>query len=690
VYLGSRAPSADGSIIEPSLIDPSLPVDWSNPDHAGVTMGYWPSYGDIDPRARAAYLTWLADGRKHPGAYIGYVFLFLYGIERRFLLDLGCNASAPESVALLDEVRRLLHIYGDSGSFRGYAGEFIDLLESTRLVQGNIEPPVWSPGRRDWRVPASVRIALGRYIAAGYPIPAVWALSYLRHHPEGYLRTPAERCVSEYDQLFKIRYQERFGEGIQLRPTAARLSFDYRAASGGFGRSIKATPADLPDVTRITGFIDKLKVLGGEVTDELDAYSRFIGRRPDEAATPAAVALLPPELADSHGGGIIASFKAWTESQLDGRAQAAIDFSGLLELWSPEGSDKFAKRDAVALATTLERMGVGIEPDVRFGMPTPKQGTCAALFRLPSGSTSAPSAAYTAAVSLVHLTAIVAAADGSISSDEQNHLASHMEGVLGLDAGERARLDAHLCFLAAGKISVSGAKRKVELIPEGQRAAVGRFLIDVAAADGVISPSEISTLTKVFAQLGLDESDLFSQVHALESGDRGPVTVREAEPSQRWSIPEPPTAGVTLDPAKVQARLAETAHVAALLTDIFAADDSLPDQAPPAARPATWAPPTLPSAGPSAAEPSTNSLHAGLPRVGALDPAHSELVRRLATRPVWDRAIAEDLSHELGLPFLDAAVDRINDQAFESCGEPLLEGDDLIEVNEFCAEELLK
>ena len=29
----------------------------------------------------------------------------------------------------------------------------------------------------------------------------MWALSFLRHHPEAYLRTPAQRCVSEFDEL---------------------------------------------------------------------------------------------------------------------------------------------------------------------------------------------------------------------------------------------------------------------------------------------------------------------------------------------------------------------------------------------------------------------------------------------------------------------------------------------------------
>ncbi|MCY3736929.1 MAG: TerB N-terminal domain-containing protein, partial [Gemmatimonadaceae bacterium] len=63
VYVGSDAWSANGYWIEPCLIDPDLPVDWRSPDWSGWTLDFWLSYEDADPRARAAFLEWLAGGR---------------------------------------------------------------------------------------------------------------------------------------------------------------------------------------------------------------------------------------------------------------------------------------------------------------------------------------------------------------------------------------------------------------------------------------------------------------------------------------------------------------------------------------------------------------------------------------------------------------------------------------------------
>ena len=81
--------------VEPALIDPKLPVDWDDPDVDGDLMSYWPSYSSIEPSSRAAYLEWLSTGRSDPNAYIGYVFLFFYGIERRLLQDAQDDPVSP-------------------------------------------------------------------------------------------------------------------------------------------------------------------------------------------------------------------------------------------------------------------------------------------------------------------------------------------------------------------------------------------------------------------------------------------------------------------------------------------------------------------------------------------------------------------------------------------------------------------
>jgi len=666
LYIGSRAAAADSPDVEPALIDPGLPVQWKRPDLTGATMGYWPSYQSISPAARAGYLGWLMSGRADPNAYIGYVFLFFYGLERRVLVDLDATPDHPDVALISAEVRRLLSIYSDNGSFDMYATDFLELLDTITARTAPLTPPDWTTIERRWEVPAVVRIGLGRYVGAKQPIPAEWALVLLRVHPEAYLRTPATRCTDEFDQLFIQRYRAKFGDGIVARIPKSRIEVRYRPASGGLNGRTKRFE-DIPDVCTSKALLDKIREVEGSCTDSLDAYSRYLGRNPDGSNERAALGLLPDELLATRGGTALNALRTWGAS-LAVTGQTAVPLDDVVQRWSPGRTEKLTKKDAVSLASLLAKFGVGIEPDVRFGGKTPAPGSTLVVFPLTDQAPAAPSPPYAAAATLVHLTAVVASADGSVRDDERLHLAHHLEASLSLDPAECARLEAHFAWLTAGKPSLSGMKTKLDALTPAQRSAIGQFLVDLAAADGVVSPDEITTLTKLYKLLGIDEGDLYRTIHALGT-DTGPVTVRAADTdAPRHSIPAPAAApsGVQLDPAKVQARLAETATVTALLADIFTEDE------PPA---------PAPVASPPASALSTATID-------GLDDTHSALADRLRTQPTWERADAEAAAATLGLPLLAGALDRINEAAMDICGEPLVDGDDPLHINDYAAQEL--
>lgn len=60
-----------------------------------------------------------------------------------------------------------------------------------------------------------------------------------------------------------------------------------------------------------------------------------------------------------------------------------------------------------------------------------------------------------------------------------------------------------------------------------------------------------------------------------------------------------------------------------------------------------------------------------------------------ANPPRWDRAELEELADELGL-FPDAALDMINDYAFEQVGAPVIEGFDELEVDQQLCREVIE
>lgn len=699
IYFGEGLVAPNGWNTEPALVNPTLFVDWTNPDWSGQTLGYWSKYDQIDPRARAAYLSWLGNGRNAPTTNIGYVFLYYYGLERRLLVDLAGDLTGLEAQMTRAEIERLLGIYGDNRSFAGYSSSLLEYLDAHAGRTAALTVPDWTTLPRTRDVPVTVRLALARYVAAGYPIPADWALAFLRTAPNSYVGNQATRVPSEFDALFKQRYTKAFGAGMVVKPNKACVEVSYQAASGS-GISATYEFEGLPDITKINTPINKLKAIGEACCESLAPYARYMGRASSTPGSPEAASYLPDELLSTFGGEAFAEAERWA-AEVVLEAPAVIDISEVVERWAPGRTDKLTKKDATLLALLMSRLGLGIEPDPRFGGKTPPPGSKVVLFALADAAPSAPSSEYAAACLLVHLAAVVAGADGAVSEAERDHLTQHLEANLGLDESERVRLDAHLRWLtAAGPTSTTGMKRRLDALDEVTRTAIGEFLVSVAAADGNVSPSEITTLTKLYKLLGLDQSAVFSAVH--QAGlDTGPVTVRlGAQNEPRWQVPQPERSAGPVDRDKVRVKLAETASVAALLSDIFT-DDDTSDTAPPLSPPSVdappppptdapvqqWAPPpvTTPSAPNS---PSPVSPPAAVDElIPGLDDLHDTLARRLVAQPSWSRADAEAVAAEIGLPLLDSALDRINEASMDACGDLMFEGDDPIDINTYALQE---
>ncbi len=63
-YYGGWLP-LEGSATRQYAVNPKLPASGSA-DVEGRSMPYWPSYADISPGARRAFLDWMAGGRRDP------------------------------------------------------------------------------------------------------------------------------------------------------------------------------------------------------------------------------------------------------------------------------------------------------------------------------------------------------------------------------------------------------------------------------------------------------------------------------------------------------------------------------------------------------------------------------------------------------------------------------------------------
>lgn len=680
IYVGEGLTPVSGwADTDPALISPRLSVPKPGRTTRADPMGYWPSYSEITPANRAIYLDWLATGRSDPDIDLGYVFLFFYGLERRLMVDLAQSAlgsQAEEVQLLVAELERLLSIYGEHRSFRGYCRS---LVEAAGIIHAHTPAYSFEPPRDAsvYEISSVVRLAIGQLVNEGRPIPGPWAFAWVVQDPETRLRTPSKRCPDEFRSLFLTRYEAKFGEGMTVKPNKRRLRIEYRGASASLREPIELPCGDLPDVSALSRPLKPLRALIDSVEDDLSAYSRIVGRSTEASNSPEAIASLPPELAAGRSNPEIEALFTWLAEELGDDAIAVLSARDILARWPSEKEDRLSKRELGSLTRLLASRGLGFDPDPQFGATSLKASANAAVFRTEEGPVGAPSAAYRSTALLLHLSTMVAAADGEVAAEERSLLDHQIATSAHLTDDERRRLRAHTAVLLSQPPSTAGLKKRLEAVNEHQKEAIAEFAIAVTGADGHIDPGEIKTLEKLYRMLGMEPSRAAVDIHSMKAAGEwspanAPVTVRPPAPAtSSYTIPPDPSAasadateGFSLDMKRVEKTLAETAVVSSLLSEIF---DDEPDSAGP---PVDNAPPDV-------------------QRVAGLDDRHTAILRELVGTAELSRDHFDAVCDRLGL-LSDGAIEVLNDAAFETVNYPLIEGDDPLEIDTDALEKMLE
>lgn len=671
LYVGSTLTAPSGST-EPAQIDPTLQVDQQPVRSQERLFGYWPRYDAISPAARRAYLTWLAGGRQDPDADVGYVFLFFYGLERRVLLDAKTDKAAQAEIpSIVTEVERLRGIYGNH-SFQNYTRDF---LQYVAAMQGpgqalySKEPPT---STENSGLPLQLRVGLGQLAVDSKPVPGTWALAWARSDPNISLPKLASRCQSLFDKQFERIYGELFADGLKLGVNRTKLSVSYRPASSGLlSEKFTLNFGDLPDVTAVVTPLKKLQTVVDEAAASLGAYSRFIGRHADRAASVEAAALLPKELWNP-------TIKAALETldQRVGTGMCVVRVQDLLTLFNSPGVP--TRELTKILLGVLRSQDIGVEPDIPSGAKTPKSGDSVVLFRMlakAEATAGTAEGAYAAVAVMLDLAITLANADGTISGREVQFLNRQVDAWSHVGESGQRRLRARLRLGIIYPPTLASLKSRLEPLPKTARVALAKLLAALATADGAVDSAEVKHLEKIYALLGIDRGALYTELHGVAAAvDRGKSTSSSAGTPSATAIPNEVQAadttgsghsvkasGMQLDPSRIASLQAETERVTELLSAALEEEPS----------------PDLASTEPDNVEPEETSETS--PRLLGLNAENSAFLRMLLTRHSWSRAELTEIAADMEI-MLDGALEQINEAALDRFDARIAEGDDQVEI----------
>jgi uncharacterized membrane protein YhaH (DUF805 family) len=636
-----------------SLVDPNLAVS-NGRDPDGSTFSYWPNYSELRPEARHSYLEWLADGRRNPDTPIGYVFIYFYGLERRLVKDRS-EADAP---AIMDELRRLLAIYGNNSSFRGYCTRLIEMGE---LLFGEADQPPMPTldNRYHWELPVGLRIYLGKKVAAGQNLDANDALCWMLGHPQLYPRTPVTRCFAEFCELWQIRFEEQFPKGLSVREPKTRLNIQFSPASSEFNATITAD--NLPDVGAINGPISKFEQMFGSCSDELDPLSRFLGRYPAENNSIIAGALLPEPL---RRDGENTAFGRFCQSLQANTSEAGFAEVTVGELISRMGLPATGAKDdrralhLKRLPELLDAADFGFEPDKRFGAsPSISEDLTICIFPAKGGgAVNANRPEYQAARTMAEIAALAARSDDLVVEAEVQSIATDLVSFDFISDLDRTRLRAHASALLANPSKVKAATKRLTELPEAERQAALTSAVRAVLADQRISPAEVRFLEGLYKALGLPQDEVYSRLH---SGDVVSPKPKTKAADKTGAVSGSADTGAVINEAKLARLQQETSAVSTMLASIFKEEET-------ASKVPEVAPETVSAA------------------ISGLDLAHSKVLSRLADAPMEADTFGE-LCRELKL-LPSGAIETINDWAFDALDDYAIEEGERISIQEHLIE----
>ena len=299
---------------EPSCIDVTLPLEFPKQGEQLPADGA-ESYAEMSPLQRGIYLTWLAGARIQPPLHVCYPVIWLYGIERRTIVDtLDLGMCINESFRLLPLLR-----------WESMSETLINFITWLAIK-------VWLPSedllgfcKRLNVVPEGLLdILLNSYANSMLPLPSAVAFTVVRTAQK--LHRPDEPTITHSDealQKFTPIYKELCKGGLVLIKPEETLKVSYKPSNP----SIKLGKND-SETVEIPDFFSNLSVFKALV----DSWEVFLTAQKNEEKT--------PDLSD---------------------IAERPDFEGFINTLRPEGSE-------LPLITTLEKLG----KLMKFSTSTPK------------------------------------------------------------------------------------------------------------------------------------------------------------------------------------------------------------------------------------------------------------------------------------------------------------------------------
>ena len=492
-YLGKRLLNRAQDGNDACLIDDSLEIAKDE-----TTAEEPASWKEMSPGGRRAFLNWLANDRVSPNVLNCVLLVYLYGIERRLLIDGPREGfSASEHLTLIREIKRLMSLYGERPEFARTARRILAISWATfHDPRSMTEVPdafdIFSPENS---------FVLPFYIAClichDHTIDANLMYYWYIQHPKIQHDEYTESRKSFY-YLFTQRMERTFPNGYVAPKSSIPLEVAYEAANPSLGTLQFEFPA-LGNVFSSKDVLDLLNEIGRQCKADLVCYHSYI-KQPDSNAI-GAILNLPTELRVNNPAlkNLCCYLSEATKSRVG--CVSVRDIFRKLDLPEPKAITRQLADD---IGKLLEMLCYEFAPNRRL------HGTAFSIddsiYLMPSLQNAELSQAFAVMSVILRLGAIVAMADQEVSQCEVSLLQGMILDQKDLTDDQRASLLLWLHWCLNAPQSVADIRQDLSSLDQDLRDQISLILVDVACADGVLDSRERASLVMLHRALGLPEA----------------------------------------------------------------------------------------------------------------------------------------------------------------------------------------
>lgn len=546
-----------------STITLSSPV--GTPDGERSKLNYWPSYQNLTDNQRAKYLEWLASGRNSELEEVGYIFIFFYGLERRYFKD------KKDKEIILNEVQRLLAKYGElSGSLRSYLGNF--------LIYGYLEKGIDNISLENLNLLEKLvfentflSIKLAYLYQNNLPLDPKTAFNISKSLDISNKNSVVIKRTSKLiEDLFFKKYLCKYEENFMLKLSKRKEVIYYRTATSDFQVN---NSFEIPNILGISSQFKNLGLLFNECVEDLRGVSSLIAKGIPED-DPRYFSVLPEILKDSKEHPLKNQFMKIINESENKEIYNFIKISSLLNLINIEPREKLTLTQSKSIVQLCRDLGYKIEPDPFITGNSYSQTNEVAIFKATNFEENFIN--YNLSKLILEIGIVISNSDGVIEQNEIDYLTSFIK-TFNSSEDEILRINALKYLYISNPPNLNGLGKKIkEKLNKDQIQIISEFIVSLSTIDGELHKKEEKILKTLFKAMGVEMSELEALLEKFKERYEEPVEVLVGSNLKGEIIEEEVVKqGIILDKNIIKKTLANTKEISAILGSIFDEDQDV-------------------------------------------------------------------------------------------------------------------